>query len=105
MTQAITWRPGISSLKTRGFLDYSAFDLSLCALSKVGAEGEGADFDRALTLCIKSLKSDIKNPEIYFNLAKIYLLSGKKTLAVKAVEKGLNYDAAHGGLRRLHERN
>ncbi|MBE9531461.1 MAG: hypothetical protein IME98_01480, partial [Proteobacteria bacterium] len=39
---------------------------------------------------------------IYFNLAKIYILSDKKALAVKAVDKGLKYDNAHEGLNRLH---
>ena len=47
------------------------------------------------------MKSDITNPDIYFNLAKIYLISQKKSLALKAIEKGLKYAAAHAGLLRL----
>ena len=77
--------------------------ISHFALSKVGSDGEGRDFDRAIALCIKSLKSDIKNPDIYFNLAKIYLLSGKKALAIKAIDKGLKYDSDHEGLVHLHK--
>lgn len=72
--------------------------MSHYALSKAGS---GVDHAEALALCIKSLKSDIKNPEIYHNLAKIYLLSEEKTLAVKAVEKGLKYDPTHNELSRL----
>ncbi len=89
-------------VKHEGLLDTPLLN-SHFALSKAGAEGEGSDFDRALVLCIKSLKSDITNPDIYNNLAKIYLLSKKKALAVKAVEKGLKHDPTHVGLRHLQE--
>lgn len=78
--------------------------ISHFALSKVGAAGEGADFDRAQAQCIKSLKSDITNPDIYNNLAKIYILSGKKALAVKAVAKGLKHDSTHAQLTRLRHK-
>ena len=89
-------------VKNEGLLNTPLL-LSHFALSVVGAAGEGGDFDRALSQCIKSLKSDITNPDIYNNLAKIYLLSDRKSLAVKAIEKGLKYDPAHIGLMRLHD--
>lgn len=73
--------------------------MSHYALSKAGS---GVDHEDALTLCIKSLKSDITNPEIYFNLAKIYILSEKKALAVKAINKGLKYDPTNAGLMHLY---
>ncbi len=74
--------------------------MSHWALSKAGC---GVDYKNALVLCIKSLKSDITNPDIYFNLAKIYVLSEKKALAVKAMKKGLKYDSTHDGLKRLSD--
>jgi tetratricopeptide (TPR) repeat protein len=89
-------------VKNEGLLDTPLL-LSHFALSKVGSEGEAGDLERAQALCIKSLKSDITNPDIYFNLAKIYLISQKKELAVKAIEKGLKYADTHAGLLRLQE--
>lgn len=77
--------------------------ISHFALSKVGSGGEGCDFDRALALCIKSLKGDITNPDIYLNLAKIYIFADNKTLAIKAIEKGLKHDSTHEGLVHLHK--
>ncbi|MEE9542187.1 MAG: hypothetical protein V3V95_00200 [Thermodesulfobacteriota bacterium] len=77
--------------------------ISHFALSKAGAGGGGGevgDFDSAQALCLKALKKDLENPGIYHNLAKIYLLEGKKELAVKAIEKGLKFDPAHIGLIR-----
>jgi tetratricopeptide (TPR) repeat protein len=74
--------------------------MSHYALSKAGC---GVDYKNALALCIRSLKSDITNPEIYFNLAKIYILSEKKAFAIKAMKKGLKYDPAHDGLKSLSD--
>ena len=74
--------------------------MSHYALSKAGS---GVDHKDALALCIKSLKSDIKNPEIYYNLAKIYLLIEEKGLAVKAIRKGLKYNPVHDELGRLQD--
>ena len=78
--------------------------ISHFALSKAGAGEEAADFNRAQALCVKALKKDLENPGIYLNLAKIYLLSGKKNFAVKAIEKGIKFDPAHVGLIEEHKK-
>ena len=90
-------------VKNEGLLDTPLL-ISHFALSKAGADEEDADFNRAQALCVKALKKDLENPDIFLNLAKIYLLSGKKKFAVKAIEKGLKFDPSHVGLTKEHKK-
>lgn len=52
----------------------------------------GGDLLRAEKLCLDAIKVDFYWPRFYVNLAKVYLIWGKKSLAIKALEKGLKLD-------------
>jgi tetratricopeptide (TPR) repeat protein len=67
-------------------LTLSYYALALCA-----ARGE---FDKAIVLCAKAAKKEFFNPLIYLNAGRIYILKGRKDLAVKAFLKGLKFDPA-----------
>lgn len=71
--------------------------LSYYALSLASSEGE---FDEARDLCVRALKRDLDNPQIYYNLGRIFLLAEDKELAFDAFSKGLKKDKCHVGIRR-----
>ncbi|MCK4738472.1 MAG: hypothetical protein KAT46_00850 [Deltaproteobacteria bacterium] len=49
-------------------------------------------------ICLKALKRNTQSPEAYLNISKILLLQGQKTLAVKALKKGLSFNKTHPAL-------
>lgn len=51
-----------------------------------------ANYDKAVSLCILAAEKEFYNPEIYFNLGRIFLLNGQKSVAIKAFRKGLKFD-------------
>jgi len=53
------------------------------------------EFDKAVSLCIIAAEKEFYNPEIYFNLGRVFLLNGQKAIAIKAFRKGLAFDNAH----------
>lgn len=57
------------------------------------------DYDRAVNMCITAAAKEFYNPEIYLNLGKILVLSGKKTRALKAFKKGLRFDEANVSIK------
>jgi len=63
--------------------------LSLYALSIAAAE---EDYERAVTMCLSAAEKEFYNPEIYLNLGKTLLLSGRKIRALKVFRKGLKFD-------------
>ena len=69
--------------------------MSYYALCLASAEG---NYDKAISLCLMAAEKEFYNPEIYFNLGRIFLLSGQKGVAVKAFRKGLSFDNSHSGL-------
>ncbi len=52
-------------------------------------------YEQAVSLCIMAVGKEFYNPDIYLNLGKIYLMSNRKALAMKAFKKGLKIDNAH----------
>ncbi len=79
--------------------------LSFYALSLAVAE---EDYERAVTMCLSAAEKEFYNPEIYLNLGKTLLLSGRKTKALKVFKKGLRFDETNQSLqdeiRRLGQR-
>jgi len=79
--------------------------LTLYALS-LAAEEE--DYERAVNMCLSAAEKEFYNPEIYLNLGKTLLLSGRKTKALKVFKKGLTFDEANeaikGEIKRLGKR-
>lgn len=74
----------------RNYVAMSYYALSLAAVKK--------DFKNAMLICSKAAKEDFSNPVIYLNAARIYLLQGRKDLAVKALRKGLAIDSTNKAL-------
>jgi tetratricopeptide (TPR) repeat protein len=54
----------------------------------------------AINICRKAVKRGFYSPEIFLNLGKIYLLSKRKDLAIRAFSRGLYVDRSHKGLKR-----
>ncbi|MDO8427478.1 MAG: tetratricopeptide repeat protein [Deltaproteobacteria bacterium] len=84
----------------------SVFDEDLCftqhptamsyyAVCLANVEG---NYDKAISLCLMAAEKEFYNPEIYFNLGRIFLLNGQKSVAVRAFRKGLKFDNCHLGL-------
>ncbi len=71
-------------------------DISFYALSLAASE---EDYDRAVNMCILAAEKEFYNPEIYLNLGKTLLLSGKKIKALKVFRKGLKFDEANKAIR------
>jgi len=70
--------------------------LSLYALS-LAAEEE--DYERAVNMCLSAAEKEFYNPEIYLNLGKTLLLSGRKTKALRVFKKGLRFDETNEAIR------
>jgi tetratricopeptide (TPR) repeat protein len=68
---------------------------------------ERREFQRAITLCHESVRSEPKNPQHYFHLGRIYLLADRKKDAIRAFQVGLRYGRSREievELRRLGSR-
>ncbi|MFQ5427733.1 MAG: tetratricopeptide repeat protein [Thermodesulfobacteriota bacterium] len=85
---AIFERNIISSLSPK---DQSIYAFSLAAVEE--------DYERAVGMCIRAAEKEFYNPEIYLNLGRVLLLSGKKIRALKAFKKGLRFDESHMALK------
>lgn len=98
---------GIYLAKNRRFEDaIKVFEEGLCftqhsiAMSYYAlciAEVEG-NYDKAVSLCLMAAQREFYHPDVYLNLGKIFLLNGKKSVAVKSFKKGLHLDKTHAEL-------
>lgn len=98
---------GISFAREGRFFEaLKVFDEDLCftqhptamsyyAVSLANVEG---NYDKAISLCLMAAEKEFYNPEIYWNLGRIFLLNGQKSVAVKAFRKGLKIDDTHNAL-------
>lgn len=73
----------------------SYYGLSLAMLSPTHPE--------ALAACRRAADDDCSDPDVFLNLARVCLLSGRRAEALQAFERGLLLDPEHPVLRR--ERN
>jgi len=62
------------------------------------ARGEG-DFAAARTLCEDAAKQEFFNPQLYLNLAKVYLRFGRRSEALRYLRRGQMIDPGHAGIR------
>ncbi len=53
------------------------------------------NFEHAMSLSMMAIKRDDKNPVMYLNLGKIFILNDQKTLAIRVFMKGLRLDKRH----------
>jgi tetratricopeptide (TPR) repeat protein len=89
-------------------LESEAFELGSCdrlrprALSYYGLAimfSQKGQTSRAIGFCQEALRRDPVDPEIYHNLARVYLQAGSKRNAVKVLNAGLRVDPNHRGLK------
>ena len=53
----------------------------------------------AIRACETAARRDFFNPDLQFNLGKVYMISGKTTRALSAFERGLHLAPNHRGLQ------
>lgn len=52
---------------------------------------ERRQYKQALALCLEALNAEPSNPDHYYQLSRIHLLTGKKQAALKTLRKGLKF--------------
>ena len=60
---------------------------------------EGRDFEAARTLCESAAKQEFFNPDLYLNLAKVYLAVGRRSEALRYLRRGQMIDPGHAAIR------
>lgn len=60
---------------------------------------EGRDFESARSLCESAAKQEFFNPDLYLNLAKVYLSVGRRPEALRYLRRGQMIDPGHGAIR------
>jgi tetratricopeptide (TPR) repeat protein len=66
--------------------------------------GHARELHRALELCKRAQSADPRNPQIYWCLAQLYLLSPSRKDAIDAVERGLRASPDNFALLRMRKR-
>lgn len=59
----------------------------------------GRDFESARTLCESAAKQEFFNPDLYLNLAKVYLAVGRRPEALRYLRRGQMIDPGHAAIR------
>lgn len=70
--------------------------VSFYGLALALANGATAE---ALQACERAARLDFYNPDLQFNLGKVYLMAGKTTRALMALERGHRLAPSHKGLK------
>jgi len=60
---------------------------------------EGRDFETARSLCESAAKQEFFNPDLYLNLAKVYLSVGRRPEALRYLRRGQMIDPGHCAIR------
>lgn len=71
------------------YLSYYGLSLSLAA----------GRTDEAIEICERALAVEFYNPDLYFNVARVYLAAGQRRKAWRAVCQGLRLEKRHSGLQ------
>jgi tetratricopeptide (TPR) repeat protein len=77
-----------SSAPRMKYLSYYGLSLSLAA----GRTHE------AIEMCERALSAEFYNPDLYLNVARVYLSAGQRRRAHKALCQGLRIEKRHAGL-------
>ncbi len=67
------------------------------------AVGRSGDVKEGLEICFRALSSDRRNPDVYWSLAGLYLLSASRRKAVDAIARGLGISPKHRQLLALRK--
>lgn len=59
---------------------------------------EGQGINEAVVFCTRAIKKDPYQSDFYVNLARVYLLAGRRPTAVRVLEKGLRIDRQEPGI-------
>jgi Flp pilus assembly protein TadD len=59
----------------------------------------GRDFEAARTLCESAAKQEFFNPDLYHNLAQVYLGLGRRPEALRYLRRGQMIDPGHAAIR------
>jgi len=57
------------------------------------------DFTRARTLCESAAKQEFFNPDVYLNLARVYLVFGRRSEALRYLRRGQMIDPGNESIR------
>lgn len=57
------------------------------------------NFEQARTLCESAAKQEFFNPELYLNLARVYLSVGRRPEALRYLRRGQMIDPGHAAIR------
>ncbi|MFQ5700670.1 MAG: tetratricopeptide repeat protein [Acidobacteriota bacterium] len=87
-------RMGISSAGRVRYLSYYGLALSLAA-------GRTED---AIEMCKRAVAVEFYNPDLYLNLARVYLSAGELRKAHRATVRGLHLEGRHPGLLAIRKR-
>lgn len=60
---------------------------------------DGGNFSEARALCEDAAKQEFFNPELYLNLAKVYLCFGRRSEALRYLRRGQMIDPGHEPIR------
>lgn len=61
------------------------------------------DFEQARKLCESAAKQEFFNPELYLNLARVYLSVGRRPEALRYLRRGQMIDPGHAAIREAIE--
>lgn len=57
------------------------------------------DFEQARTLCESAARQEFFNPDLYLNLARVYLSVGRRPEALRYLRRGQMIDPGHAAIR------
>lgn len=98
------WREGLYHLSLAAESEVQTAELPGLLFSYLGygmARYQG-EIRRGLELCRLGVQVELYQPESYLLLARTHLLEGDRRAAWDVIERGLQVDATHDGLRQLH---
>lgn len=58
------------------------------------------DFEQARAHCESAVKQEFFNPDLYFNLSRVYLAFGRRPEALRYLRRGQMIDPGHAGIQR-----
>ena len=67
------------------------------------ALGHSNNIREGIGVCQAALKTDRRAPEVYYCLARLYLLARSRKQAWETLRSGLSYGPSHSGLLKLQE--
>ena len=110
----MSFRKGLQALEERRYLESLAFfESSLNLEEKSGSPAPRMKFlsyyglslslaagrtQEAIEMCERALTVEFYNPDLYLNVAKVYLAAGQRRRAHKALCQGLRIEKRHPGL-------